>query len=89
MDGYIDFSSKKIKVCKTLLKKSRGFPEIENRKLYFCKVLRHEIIHAFHMESGFDNLDVLNNEQIVDWFAHMLPKIDRVFNSVVIPNEID
>ena len=78
IDGYCDFSIKKIKICKTLLKESKGYPEVENKPAYFFKVLRHEIIHAMHMESGHDALSVLDNEAIVDWMAHMHHKLQQI-----------
>lgn len=38
----------------------------------FRHVIRHELIHAFAMESGVPYGD---DEQLVDWIAAMLPKI--------------
>lgn len=54
---------------------------------YQKKVLRHEIIHAFLMESGlecnsFATESWADNEEMVDWFAIQSPKIFRVFEEL-------
>lgn len=51
------------------------------------RVLRHEIIHAYLMESGLDSsaLPVENwvtNEEMVDWFARQSPKIFKTFKEL-------
>ena len=52
------------------------------------EILRHEIIHAFLNESGlganalaFDGAWPMN-EEMVDWFALMLPKVYKVFREM-------
>lgn len=53
------------------------------------RVLRHEIIHAFLSESGLavSSLPAESwaiNEEMVDWFARMSPKIFDVYKSLEI-----
>lgn len=45
--------------------------------------LLHELIHAFLRESGLDcNSDWARNEEIIDWFAIQIPKINREFDRI-------
>lgn len=51
---------------------------------YTKKTLRHEIIHAFLMESGLHNNTKVSgpwakNEEMVDWFALQGPKIIKAW----------
>lgn len=51
------------------------------------RVLRHEILHAFLMESGLDaNANSVENwatnEEMVDWFAIQSPKIFKVYKEL-------
>lgn len=51
------------------------------------RVLRHEIIHAFLMESGLnaDTTDIeawATNEEMVDWIAIQFPKLKKAFEEV-------
>jgi Zn-dependent peptidase ImmA (M78 family) len=46
--------------------------------------LRHEIIHAFKKESGLVTCEVQNDEQQVDWIAHQLVKIHKVYKELKI-----
>lgn len=60
-----------------------GYAQCLNQK----RVLRHEIIHAYLMESGLDSsaLPVDNwaaNEEMVDWFARQSPKIFKTFKEL-------
>lgn len=78
LDGYCDSTVKKIVVC------AGGENEsLEDYQAHKKKVLRHEIIHAFHLESGIgENLEVKPYgfpETLVDWFAIQFPKILKVF----------
>lgn len=51
----------------------------ENRKEAVDTVIRHEIIHAVMYESGFAKYD---DEDLVDYLAKMIPKIEAIFNQV-------
>ena len=76
-DGYCDKTTKEIMIIE---KDDDPDPnEVSNFEAYQKQVLRHEIVHAFHMESGlqahFDVRDEGFPEVIVDWFAIQGPKI--------------
>ena len=80
-DGYVSVYRKSIVVD---LLEQWDDSERESR----CKeVLRHEIIHAFLMESGLawsSNTaeQWAQNEEMVDWFAMQFPKILVAFEEV-------
>ena len=49
---------------------------------YVRKVKRHEIIHAFLLESGLAECsDWAQNEEMVDWLARMGPKINTAWQA--------
>ena len=57
--------------------------QYENQK----RVIRHEVIHAFLMESGLDDSSLnaehwAANEEMVDWFARQFPKIYKVYEEL-------
>lgn len=55
----------------------------ENFQEYKKRVLRHEIIHAFFAESGLrGNSEYAENEELVDWIAIQLPKINKVLQQI-------
>ena len=80
-DGYCDKTVKRIVVSKKEADCDLGDFE-QHRK----KVLRHEIVHAFHFESGLDgNLENKKfgvSETLVDWFAIQSPKMFKVFQEL-------
>lgn len=43
-------------------------------------VIRHELIHAFMEESGFNYNP---SEDMVDWIAAMIPRINAVFEELI------
>ena len=47
-----------------------------------AKVLRHEIVHAFLIESGMFQASWGGNEDIVDWIALQIPKMVDAMKSV-------
>ena len=51
---------------------------METKKKRFDEVLRHEIVHAFFVESGLD--DYSADEQLVNWIAIQSPKLFKAFN---------
>ena len=55
-------------------------PDIEQKQRRFEEVMRHEVMHAFFIESGLT--DYCLNEQLVDWFAIQSPKIFKVFKEL-------
>lgn len=76
MDGYADWSVRRIVVRD--IKPDRD--SMNDLEAYKRKVLRHEIVHAFLLESGLDecSADVsgwARNEEMIDWFARQGEKI--------------
>ncbi len=86
VDGYTDLSIREIVVDD--MEASQGqIGAKADLKSYQKQVVRHEIIHAFLLESGLDsnsnNADSWAvNEEMVDWFAIQSPKIFKVFNEL-------
>lgn len=80
-DGYCDKTTKRIVVSKKEPDCNLG-----DFEQYRKKILRHEIIHAFHYESGlaenFENKEIGFSETLVDWFAIQSPKIFKVFQEL-------
>lgn len=73
-DGYCDWTTKHIVVEREM------YGTLEDMDVYCDKVLRHEIVHAFLLESGLheSSREVTAwaaNEEMVDWFARVGPKI--------------
>lgn len=86
MDGYTDLSTREIVVddMKTSQGQIGAKADLES---YQKQVVRHEIIHAFLLESGLDsNSNSADswavNEEMVDWFAIQSPKIFKVFDEL-------
>lgn len=50
------------------------------KKIRYDEVVRHEVMHAFFIESGLE--DYCANEQLVNWFAIQSPKIFKVFQEL-------
>lgn len=80
-DGYCDKSTHRIVVSDR-----EDDCELGDFETYQRKILRHEIIHAFHYESGLqENFECKPYgfpETLVDWFAIQFPKIMKVFEEV-------
>lgn len=73
-DGYCDWTTKLIVVEREMI------GNLGDMDVYVRKVLRHEIVHAFLLESGLHECSGetdawAQNETMVDWFARMGPKI--------------
>lgn len=77
MDGYTDVFAKEIVIC-DFKSESEEIESTKNVKGYSDQVFRHEVIHAFVYESGVQTLSDLEEEQLVEWFAIMFPKINEV-----------
>ena len=77
-DGYCDKTSKKIVVREF----KDGEVEFDNLKWYLDKVLRHEIVHAFLIESGLCENASHDDEQTVDWIAIQFPKMLKIFKEL-------
>lgn len=79
--SYIDIYKKKIFF-------STFIQEYNSHESFLKRVITHEILHAFMFESGLDmqTIDASTpwalNEEIIDWFAIQLPKINLVVRSI-------
>lgn len=83
MDGYTDLSTREIVVDDMKASQGQIGAKVDLGS-YQKQVVRHEIIHAFLLESGLDsNSNSVGswavNEEMVDWFAIQSPKIFKVF----------
>ena len=82
-DGYCDKTTHQIVVCS-----KEDDCDLGDFEAYQKKVLRHEIIHTFHFESGLsenlENKPFGFSETLVDWFAIQSPKIFKVFQELEI-----
>lgn len=86
VDGYTDLSIREIVVDDMEASKGQIGSKVDLES-YQKQVVRHEIIHAFLLESGLDsNSNSADswavNEEMVDWFAIQSPKIFKVFNEL-------
>ena len=79
-DAYADWTERKIVIQNPgEMSFSIALPDV-----YIKNVLRHEIIHAYLYESGlsgntFSVNSWADNEEMVDWFARMVPKMVKTF----------
>ena len=86
VDGYTDLSIREIVVDDMEVSQGQIGAKTD-LKSYQKQVVRHEIIHAFLLESGLDsNSNSADswavNEEMVDLFAIQLPNIFKVFNEL-------
>lgn len=80
-DGYCDWTTKEIVVEKDY------DGTLHDMSVYARKVLRHEIVHAFFLESGLNESSGHTeawamNEEMVDWFARQGQKIYNAWREV-------
>lgn len=86
--GYCDAMDRKIVIADVTEKDYFDLDSDEARKRYRQELLRHEIIHAFLSEAGLrDSANPCEtawpkNEEMVDWFALLWPKIQTAFEAV-------
>ena len=77
-DGYSDWTTKEIVIEREVT------GTLGDMEAYIRKVLRHEIVHAFLLESGLHEASFPTeawaaNEEMVDWFARQGQKIYRAW----------
>lgn len=75
--GYMDWTTKEIVINTASI-------ELGNKKQFMQKVLRHEIVHAFLVESGLHECSGETdawaiNEIMIDWFARQGQKIYKAW----------
>ena len=82
--GYTDFHGKRIVVADVLT--VPGWEKADEACVAdtYASTVRHEIIHAYLMESGLDTSangvdNWARNEEMVDWFALQMPKLAKTF----------
>lgn len=83
-DGYCDWTSRTIVIDKEILT-TRSKDSLDDVSQFCKKVIRHEIIHAFLIESGLERYS--SNELFVDWIARQWEKIDAVFDMIFIEED--
>lgn len=78
IDGYCDKTSKRLVVAE-----KADDSDLDDFAVYQRKCIRHEIIHAFLIESGlhenFTHPEYGHDETYVDWIAAQWPKMAAVF----------
>ncbi len=81
LDGYCDWAERTIVYADTSEKEHFCLDSKEAKERVRNHIIRHELIHAFLSESGLKDCAMAYdkpwpiNEEMVDWFASMLPKI--------------
>lgn len=76
-DGLCDTSIKQIKIVEYA---PSDEPHVKGDLKYVRqKTIRHEIVHAFLYESGFDSNVPDSDEMLVDWIAIQAPKLFEAF----------
>lgn len=74
--GYTDYTVKEI-----VITKDTSDWEVDDIEIAKKELLRHEIIHAFLIESGLNGGCGWHNEEMVDWLALQFNKIKDAFKT--------
>lgn len=83
-NGYCDYTGKRIVV----LSKARKNDDCDDFEVERMRIVRHEIVHCFLIESGLignthrDDNGWAKNEEMVDWIAIQFPKMCKVFKEL-------
>lgn len=89
-EGFTDSSIRTIIVDNSDINSNKSQKDLT---VHRDKVLRHEIIHAFLIESGIDDCYHTNkwghDEIMVDWIAIQFPKIEKVFKELNISTKLE
>lgn len=85
--GYTDSHGKKIVVADIRTVPGWGDADDATAKDIYAITVRHEVIHAYLMESGLDSSSNAvehwsRNEEMVDWFAIQMPKLLKTFSEL-------
>ena len=85
--GYTSYHDKRIVVAD--VKTLHGWESSSDEVVFdiFAITVRHEVIHAYLMESGLSNSAShadcwALNEEMVDWFAIQVPKMMKTFEEL-------
>ena len=76
--GYCDSSVNRI-VIDTFKPDNLSKADLEK---YEKEVIRHELVHAFLIESGMGDCSWGDNEEMVDWIALQFPKMLKAFEKI-------
>lgn len=82
--GLCDFTTRTISLCSRDFEKTNFPTEVKNLDVWQKVVIRHEIMHAIAFECGLGNNSFMKDEECVDWFARMYPKIADIFEKLEI-----
>ena len=87
--GYAEDNERIICLCKPYEDEDSLGLGIKAQRINLGRVLRHELIHAFLSESGLADSSngtgqdgLATNEEMVDWFARMSPKIFNTYKEL-------
>lgn len=75
--GETRFFTKEIFICTEF---EDGFTK-EDKKVVLENIIRHELVHAFLYESGFE--DYASDEQLVTWMEIVLPRLMQKVKDVI------
>lgn len=77
--GFTDYTTKTIVIDKDIVN-NKDANSMDDLNWVRKKVIRHEIIHAFFIESGMR--EWCDDENLVDFIAYQLPKMVAVMNKI-------
>ena len=77
MDGYTDPSIKRI-VISDVHRRPDDPENVQNQDWFQRNIIRHELIHAFVVESGCQDA-LWHSEDMVRWLAYMFPRLVDAF----------
>ena len=85
--GYTELCAKEIHIDRSWFEgpKDDPNPELLLKDLHLegIKVIRHELVHAFILESGLSECCTwAENEELVDWIARQFPKMAKCFKEI-------
>lgn len=67
---------------KTIYINTFGIEATQEDTNFLNETLRHELVHAFAYESGLWGQSWAKDEEIVDWIALMIPKLNKAILEV-------
>ena len=81
--GFTDYTTKKIVIDADFVN-DKDANSMDDLEWVRKKVLRHEIVHAFFIESGMR--EWCDDENLVDFIAYQLPKMVMAMNKIDVLN---
>ncbi len=93
--GYVEFYAKELHIRHyTKDDEDKKEDDLKNLEVFERQALRHELEHAFLFESGlaFNSNSTNNwamNEEMIDWFAIQMPKINAAYDEIMGVNTIE